>query len=183
MGTNPQWQLTEIMSLLYLATKPGDWELGLLGFIPCSVTFLSSWEPFCAPYLAYKIGRNLRCFTGGLQGFIHPCSQDISGALGRISQGKKYYGMLLQPAMVQDSFPLDVPAWGLSAWTESQIKVCFTWLQWGLLPGRRGAGAKLGRKHQFPATQQRCSAVKLCLSAIFLLAARLQLKASLQPVN
>lgn len=51
MGTNPRWQLTETVSLLYLAIKPGDWELGLLGFIPCFVTFLSSWEPYCAPYL------------------------------------------------------------------------------------------------------------------------------------
>lgn len=33
--------------------------------------------------------------------------------------------MLLQPATVEDSFPLDVPAWGLSAWTESQIKGLF----------------------------------------------------------
>ena len=91
MGTNPRWQLTEIVSLLYLAIKPGDWELGLLGFIPCLVTFLSSQEPFGAPYLVYKIGRNLLCCTGGLQGFIHPCSHDISAALGGISQGKKYY--------------------------------------------------------------------------------------------
>ena len=64
-----------------------------------------------------------------------------------------------------------------------KLKVCLKWLQWGLLHGRRGARAKLGKNYQFPATQQRCSAVKLCLSAIFLLAARLQLKASLQAVK
>lgn len=96
MRTNPQWQLTEMVSLLCLAIKPAGWELELLGFILCLVTFLSSWEPFCAPYFVYKIGRNKFCFTGGLQNFVHPCSQDISDALGRISKGRNiicYYSL------------------------------------------------------------------------------------------
>lgn len=49
------------------------------------------------------------------------CSSLLPGHLrcpGRNSQGKKYF-VFLQPATVQDSFPLGVPAWGLSAWRES----------------------------------------------------------------
>lgn len=54
MRTNPQWQLTEVVSLLYLAIKPGGLELALLGFIPCLVTFLSSWELFVPLTLSTK---------------------------------------------------------------------------------------------------------------------------------
>lgn len=127
------------------------WRLGpgLLGFIPWSVTFLGSREHLCASNLVYKIRRNLLCFTGGSRGLIHPSSQDISDALGRISRGKKYYNTLLQPAMVQDSFPLGVPARGLSAWTESQIKGLFKMIMVGIARWQACSGAKQGGKHQF----------------------------------
>lgn len=135
------------------------------------------------PLTLSRIGRNLLCFTGGLQRFIHPCSQDISGALGRISKGRNIMVCYYSLPWCKTHFLWICQRGDYQPGQNHKLKVCLKWLWWGLLRGRRGARAKLGRKHQFPTTQQRCSAVKLCLSAIFLLAARLQLKASLQPVK
>lgn len=146
------------------------WRLGpgLLGFIPWSVTFLSSQEHLCASNLVYKIRRNLLCFTGGSRGLIHPSSQDISDALGRISRGKKYYNTLLQPAVVQDSFPLGVPARGLSAWTESQIKGLFKMIMVGIARWQACCWGQAGRETPILASQPSQGAQwQSCTSAMF----------------